>query len=218
MLIGQFGHFQKVFEFSCGTKECQLTPNEAGYCLTAIRDSLSRNSGADAGRHEYGCAKIRKLGVGIAIYLSCKFENKIILVMNYFPKRPFSFTGRIGRTEYITGIILCVFSNLIFFFILDELKVDNTPPVINVIYVLLILFPSIWVYLAQAVQRSHDLGNSGWFLFIPFYRTIMIFMPGQKGENKYGEDPRKEENSDNDAEEPEEDWYQEAINAPTEDK
>jgi uncharacterized membrane protein YhaH (DUF805 family) len=38
-----------------------------------------------------------------------------------------------------------------------------------------ILLGSFWLNLAQSVKRSHDRGNSGWFIIIPFY-TIWLFL------------------------------------------
>jgi uncharacterized membrane protein YhaH (DUF805 family) len=59
--------------------------------------------------------------------------------------------------------------------------------------ILLILVPNLF---AIKIRRFHDLNLSAWWiisLFIPFIGAIMglilIFMPGTKGDNKYGEMP-----------------------------
>ena len=44
--------------------------------------------------------------------------------------------------------------------------------------------------MAQAVKRSHDLDNTGWYILIPFYGFWLLFAEGTRGNNKYGEDPK----------------------------
>lgn len=43
-----------------------------------------------------------------------------------------------------------------------------------------------------AIQRSHDMGWSGWtipLVIVPFVGLLWIFMPGSKGANRYGAPP-----------------------------
>jgi uncharacterized membrane protein YhaH (DUF805 family) len=51
---------------------------------------------------------------------------------------------------------------------------------------LAVLIPSI----AVGVRRMHDVGKSGWFLLIPIYNLILALSEGEKGDNKYGPDPK----------------------------
>ena len=51
--------------------------------------------------------------------------------------------------------------------------------------------------LVPAIKRFHDIGWSGWFyllLFVPIIRIpvalILVFLPGSKGDNNYGVNPR----------------------------
>ncbi|GJH40994.1 hypothetical protein RCZ04_15440 [Capnocytophaga sp. HP1101] len=49
-----------------------------------------------------------------------------------------------------------------------------------------------WFILAQSVKRSHDLGQSGWYILLPFYNPFfLLFSEGVSGKNEYGEDPKK---------------------------
>jgi uncharacterized membrane protein YhaH (DUF805 family) len=50
--------------------------------------------------------------------------------------------------------------------------------------------PLIWLFLSQGIRRCHDLGKPWWYLIIPFYVFLLLFVPGQRGSNQYGADPR----------------------------
>ena len=139
-------------------------------------------------------------------------------------KNPFSFKGRIRRLEY--GISLLLIS---FVFILIVLGINNefeyqdsefskytepydfyNPPYdpyeYDLIYIYTaLLIPLFWFWLVQAFKRSHDIGNSGWWLLllVPFslffpvfffiYNVVLLVAEGDVGSNEYGEDPKKDE-------------------------
>lgn len=96
-------------------------------------------------------------------------------------KAPFSFKGRIRRTEY--GISLIIHTIAYFFSLLLG---QNAP-----FLFLILIIPIIWFGLAQSVKRSHDLGNTGWYILIPFYGIWLLFVGGDAGPNEYGEDPKQ---------------------------
>lgn len=54
------------------------------------------------------------------------------------------------------------------------------------IFILLIIVP----WLAVAVRRLHDVGYSGLWLLVPFANAILPFFDSQKGQNKYGPNPK----------------------------
>jgi uncharacterized membrane protein YhaH (DUF805 family) len=58
--------------------------------------------------------------------------------------------------------------------------------IISLILVLLFLIPSI----AVAVRRVHDQDKSGWFILIPIYGFILMFIEGTRGPNRFGPDPK----------------------------
>ena len=102
-------------------------------------------------------------------------------------KKPFSFEGRIRRTEYgISFLIYFVFA----------LTVQLVGPINNAsdqtgsTLLLLLFIPILWFMLAQGAKRCHDLGNSGWFQLIPFYSLWMLFAESKVGQNKYGPNPK----------------------------
>ena len=59
-----------------------------------------------------------------------------------------------------------------------------------VLLILSIIGLTLWyIWIAQAVKRSHDIGHSGWWIWIPFYIVWLLFARGDEGENEYGEAP-----------------------------
>lgn len=92
---------------------------------------------------------------------------------------PFSFEGRIRRTEYGISFIIFIFS----FVFLNTLSIQF--PILGFAYI-----PLYWFYWAQGAKRCHDRDNSGWFQIIPFYPFWMIFADSQEGMNRFGPNPK----------------------------
>ncbi len=105
-------------------------------------------------------------------------------------KNPFSFEGRIRRTEYGLSHIIGGFAFFIFAFIISFATGGRNGGgaaggVIVVAYV-----PYLWFIWAQGAKRCHDLGNSGWWQLIPLYGFWLLFADGQSGSNEYGDNPK----------------------------
>ena len=96
-------------------------------------------------------------------------------------KNIFSFSGRIRRTEYwLTGPLIWL--------IMIPITIIST---ISVVLLFFIWIIPIWIFLAAGVKRSHDLGNSGWLIFIPIYNPFFLAFGGsQPFKNKYGPNPK----------------------------
>ena len=116
-------------------------------------------------------------------------------------KHPFSFAGRIRRTEYglsyIFFIIILISLYLInFFLIIPSIIIYS----ISYYYIDVIIFYSLlfflyWFLFAQGAKRCHDLGRNGWWQIIPVYGFIIcLFQGGEDRPNEYGEDPKASRN------------------------
>jgi len=100
-----------------------------------------------------------------------------------------NFNGRARRQEYWMFILF----HVIAFMVLGGICIaaDNFYAV--VIYGLATFLPT----LAVVVRRLHDVGKSGWFIFvrlIPLIGSIWLFVvlvsEGHRGRNEYGHDPK----------------------------
>ena len=58
--------------------------------------------------------------------------------------------------------------------------------VLTLVFVLAMIIPGI----AVAIRRVHDQDKSGWFILIPIYNLILMFLEGTRGPNRFGPDPK----------------------------
>lgn len=108
-------------------------------------------------------------------------------------KAPFSFSGRIRRTEYGISIIIENFIVYFFWGIIAEIAIFSRNEAVLflvLILMLIVMIPLFWFSCAQGAKRCHDLGNSGWYQLIPFYGFWLLFAEGERFTNRYGEDPK----------------------------
>jgi len=115
--------------------------------------------------------------------------------MNYYLavlKKYAVFSGRSQRAEYWYFVLF----NTIIFIVLGIIStvIGNHSNILGALYYLAVLIPG----LAVTIRRLHDVGKSGWMLFIlliPFIGQIWLFvlmvLDSKPGENKYGPNPKK---------------------------
>lgn len=98
-------------------------------------------------------------------------------------KNPFSFEGRIRRSEYGLTYLFYFIPAVIINLIITEAEGA-------VLFLALLYIPLMWFMWAQGAKRCHDRGNSGWFQLIPFYGLWMLFGDSDRGINQYGHNPK----------------------------
>jgi uncharacterized membrane protein YhaH (DUF805 family) len=101
-------------------------------------------------------------------------------------KNPFSFYGRIRRTEFA---LTPIFYLIIYFFVLIFENNNSARSWIEIT-----LFLPIYLLISQCAKRCHDLGKAGCWQFVPFYAFPMFFKAGDFGSNGYGDNPKVEGN------------------------
>jgi uncharacterized membrane protein YhaH (DUF805 family) len=119
--------------------------------------------------------------------------------MNYFfqaLKKYATFSGRARRKEFWHFILLSIVLELVVsavlgffersFFPPEEGQSPFLPEVSMVLFTVGFLLPR-W---AVIWRRMHDVGKSGWFGLIPIYNLILACQDGNKGENRFGPDPK----------------------------
>jgi uncharacterized membrane protein YhaH (DUF805 family) len=107
-----------------------------------------------------------------------------------------NFNGRARRSEYwyytLMNLIIAIVAMII-----DNVAGLTFAPLpygwLYIAYALAVLLPG----LAVAVRRLHDVGKSGWFLFIvlipiigAIWMLVVLCTDGNHGENQYGADPK----------------------------
>ena len=99
-----------------------------------------------------------------------------------------SAQGRLGRIRYIgysVGLTLLIGAALA---VAAALGGEASAPLVVVLgYVAIIV-----VQLLLTIQRSHDFDSSGWLsllMFVPLANLVFWFIPGTRGENRFGKRP-----------------------------
>ena len=127
---------------------------------------------------------------------------------NAIAKNYANFNGRARRSEYwyytLMNIIIMI-GLQVFIAVSASSNLSSVSMVLGGLYLIYALgtfIPSI----AVAVRRLHDVGKSGWFMFIaliPLIGSIWLLVlfctEGNRGENIYGADPKNQSSMNDDA-------------------
>ena len=99
-------------------------------------------------------------------------------------KNYINFNGRARRREFWYFTLIDTF----IFAILSGKGYESNYEALAVIYLFVTIVPAI----AVSIRRMHDVNKSGWYILIPLYGFILLFVEGDTGRNQYGEDPKLE--------------------------
>ena len=120
--------------------------------------------------------------------------------MNYYSiclSKFADFSGRARRREYWTfALVNCLIAMLL---LILGLAFGEDSPASNImvtIFYLIMLVPNLSV----SVRRLHDIGKSGWYMFLSLipligglFLLVWALMDSEPGENQYGKNPKEEE-------------------------
>ena len=107
----------------------------------------------------------------------------------------FSTKGRMSRKIYFLYIILPLLS----VYFLMGIFLGFFPERLDQLLILYWVFTVVagWISVVTLIKRIHDFGKSGWYCLLSIFPYVgvlflLIFMgmPGSKGPNKYGPDPK----------------------------
>jgi len=120
-------------------------------------------------------------------------------------KRIFDFAGRSRRREYWLFVLFILVVDVGLMILDSKLGLGGTADsyaqfgdgsasvgfnlsggILTMIWTVLNFIPA----LAAAIRRMHDQDKSGWFLLIPFYDLVLLFLEGTRGPNRFGPDPK----------------------------
>ncbi|WP_405769267.1 DUF805 domain-containing protein [Streptomyces sp. NBC_01538] len=112
--------------------------------------------------------------------------------MNYYLdvlKKYVVFSGRARRQEFWMFALLNIIVSIVLMIVDSFIGAQ----IFGTVYALAVLLPS----LAVGVRRLHDTGRSGWWILLGLFLLIgwvvlVVFycIEGEKGDNKYGSDPK----------------------------
>jgi len=94
------------------------------------------------------------------------------------------FEGRASRREYWMYVLFNSLVGAVLGFCEGLLRLNS---MILLIYMFAVLTPST----AVSIRRMHDVNKSGWYLLVPIYGTILTFIAGDKGSNRFGPDSKE---------------------------
>ncbi|RZI82130.1 MAG: DUF805 domain-containing protein [Rubrivivax sp.] len=111
---------------------------------------------------------------------------------DYQPIRFWSAQGRVSRLQYLGylmgGYLLVILGAMVVGFIAAALGMGKSASVLG----MLVAIPYGVFSILMLIQRSHDMGWSGWTIllaFIPLVALVWIFKAGTPGDNRFGAPP-----------------------------
>jgi uncharacterized membrane protein YhaH (DUF805 family) len=108
------------------------------------------------------------------------------------PVKWFSAKGRVGRLRYLAYGFVGYLIMVVAAFLAGALAAGVGKASLAGLFGVLTTIPYFLFIILLTIQRSHDMGWTGWtaiLAFIPLVGLIWIFNPGTKGGNRFGAPP-----------------------------
>ena len=181
---------------SCGTKLEAVEPQQT---------PVMHNDSVDHIKKEFDVVK-NNVAERLQNVSNAEWQKKVESdsFVQRFKGRYLTTQGRLNRWAYFVAGIKLFLMALIPYIMLGigavMLEADSGAANILGLFFLLpslvLVLPFIAASLMLQIRRCHDLGHSGWIILIgliPYVNILfylyIIFCPGTKGANQYGEDP-----------------------------
>lgn len=102
--------------------------------------------------------------------------------------------GRINQRQYLVSLVSAVFYSIIMGAIAIEINSDRRHKEEVLAGTIFFVGETIivWFFASKTAQRLHDCGYSGWYQLLPIYYIMLLFIPSQPNENKYGKPAENE--------------------------
>lgn len=118
----------------------------------------------------------------------------------YKPSSLFSIEGRVSRTQYLIGSIICSISTVVGLLLAGLLTLAIPPESLLILLPISILSTTLIVCTCSSivltVRRMHDFNRSGWWvigILVPvigvFFLWKLVLAPGTQKPNQYGQPP-----------------------------
>lgn len=113
-------------------------------------------------------------------------QDNVLFYMLQPIKKYAQFTGRARRKEFFG--FLWFSTSVSCFLVLTGGSFQNSLLIgLGLIFLIMSIIPMT----AVAVRRLHDIGKSGYYCITPLI-IYLVYLEGEKGENRYGPDPKEE--------------------------
>ena len=107
----------------------------------------------------------------------------------------FSASGRLGRVRYIgysMGLTLVVMLAMLVLITVGVVVAPDAAGLVAVVGYLAMFVAMYVIVILLSIQRAHDMDSTGWLsliIFVPLAALVFWFVPGTRGENRYGKPP-----------------------------
>jgi uncharacterized membrane protein YhaH (DUF805 family) len=103
------------------------------------------------------------------------------------------FKNRASRAEFWQFLLLNYSITIALLFVIGNLSPESNSDLDTFIVLTTLLFIVVMIlpFFSCWARRIHDTNKSAWFILLPVYNILLLFIRGTKGDNRFGNDPYK---------------------------